>query len=180
MVELVAKRYGQALFELAIESGQLEERELEINIVLEALKEEPDLSLILSHPNISKEAKIEAVESIFSHNVSHDIIGFLALAIKKGREDNIIDILNYVVAKLRANGGYVKASVTSAVELTENDKQLIIKKLEAQTGNKISLDTRVDASLIGGLMIRINDRVMDNTIKSLLHKMSTDILVAKS
>lgn len=179
MVELVAKRYGQALFELAIESGQLEEREKEIRTVLDAYSHEPDLSLILSHPNISKDAKIEAMESIFSQNVSKDLLGFIALAIQKGREENIVDILKYVVAKLRASNGYVKAYVTSAVELTDTDKAMLITKLEAQTGNKISLETTLDASLIGGLRIRINDRVIDSSIKSILHKMSNDILVAK-
>jgi F-type H+-transporting ATPase subunit delta len=179
MVELVAKRYGQALFELAIESGQLIEREQEIKTVLDALNHEPDLCLILSHPNISKDAKIEAIESIFSQNISKDLLGFLALAIKKGREDNIKDILNYVVAKLRANSGYVKVSVTSAVELTANDKAKLISKLEAMTGNKITLESTIDKALIGGLKIRINDRVIDSSIRTTLHKMSNDILIAK-
>lgn len=179
MVELVAKRYGQALFELAIESGQRKEREEEITYVLNAIINEPDFSLILSHPNISKEAKIEAIESIFSENVSRDLIGFLALAIQKGREDSIIDILEYVLSLLRAEGGFVTAYVTSAVELTQEDQMRIKEKLEKQTGNKITLNVSVDRSLIGGLRIRINDRVVDHTIKTLLHRMSNDILEAK-
>lgn len=179
MVELVAKRYGQALFELAVESGQLKEREEEIKYVLKVMNDEPDLSLILSHPNISKDAKIEAIESIFSENVSRDLLGFLALAIQKGREENITDILLYVLSKLRTEGGYLTAFVTSAVELSDEDLKILKEKLEKQTGSKISISASVDKSLIGGMHIRINDRVIDNSIKSRLHRMSNDILDAK-
>lgn len=179
MVELIARRYGQALFDLAQEASQLAEREQEIRNVLAALEEDNELMIILNHPKISKGERIELVKSIFASNTSDDLVGFFVLAVEKGRQESIIDILRYALSKMEEHNGFLTAYVKSAVALTDDDKKTIISKLEAQTKQKITLETSVDKTLIGGLQIRINDRIVDNTVKETLHRMARDVYDAK-
>lgn len=179
MAELVAKRYGQALFELAIESDRAEEIEKEIRFALNSLKDEKEFFEVLNHPKLSEADKIALVEKIFSEHVGPEVMGFMVLAIKKGRQEHIVDMLDYTLAPFDERSGYIKAIVTSAVALDEATKGDIIKRLEKQTGKKITLISKVDKSVLGGLHIRIKDRIVDNTIKESLHRMSRDIYEAK-
>jgi len=179
MVELIAKRYGQALFELAIESNDLENREQEIKLMIDAFTEEKDFRIIINHPKLQKKEKINVLIKVFEGKVSDDLIGFLVLAVEKSRQDSIVDILKYTLAKIDEHNGFVTAYVTSAVILSQLDEELIINKLESQTSKKITLITSVDKSLIGGISIRINDRIVDNTIKALISRMARDVYEAK-
>ena len=179
MVELIAKRYGQALYELAIESEDLIGRQQEIKLMVDAFTEEEDFRTIINHPKLQKAEKIKVLLEVFEGKVSDDLIGFLVLAVQKGRQDSIVDILKYTLAKIEEYNGFVTAYVTSAVALSEKDEELIMNKLESQTGKKITLITSVDKSLIGGLFIRINDRIVDNTIKSSIARMAREVYDAK-
>jgi len=179
MAELVARRYGHALLELAIESGDLVNREQEIKHMLKAFTENREFFVLLTHPKLAKAEKIELMLELFEGKVSEDLIGFLALAIQKGRHESIIDILKYTLAKIEIHNGYLTAYITSAIPLSKEDEKLITNKLENQTGKKITLITTVDKAVIGGLFIRVNDRVVDNTVKSILHRMARDIFEAK-
>ena len=179
MVELIAKRYGQALFELATESKDLASREQEIKLMIDAFTGEEDFITIINHPKLQKVEKINVLLEVFEGNVSDDLIGFLVLAVEKSRQDSIVDILKYTLAKIDEHNGFVTAYVTSAVPLAKEDEELIINKLESQTGKKITLVTSVDKSLIGGLFIRINDRIVDNTIKESISRMAKDVYEAK-
>lgn len=179
MVELIAKRYGQALFELSNESGDLSKRGQEIELMVNAFNEDKDFLVILNHPKLSKKEKIQLIQEIFNGKVDDNLIGFLVLAIQKNRQESIVDILKYTLAKIEDFNGYVTAYVTSAIPLSDKETKLIKDKLEAQTGKKITLENHVDKSIIGGLFIRIKDRVVDNTIKTSLHRMGRDVYDAK-
>jgi F-type H+-transporting ATPase subunit delta len=179
MAELVARRYGQALFELAIESERAEEIEKEIRYVLDSLKHEKEFFEVLNHPKLSEDDKVALIENIFSSHVGREVMGFLVLTIRKGRHEHILDMLEYTLAPFDERSGYIKAVVTSAVALDQVTKDSIMKRLEKQTGKKITLISKVDKSVLGGLHIRIKDRIVDNTIKESLHRMSRDIYEAK-
>ncbi len=179
MAGLVEKRYGQALFELVLESEHPDEREEEIRIVSASLEEDDALIDVLRHPKLNVDDKIKMVESIFTDKVSQDLIGFLVLAIQKKRQENIVDILNYTLQKLDEEKGYVNAYVTSAKPLSEEDGARLKEKLESTTKKKITLITEVDESLIGGLTVRIHDRIVDHSIKSSLQRMARTLYDAK-
>lgn len=179
MVELIGKRYGQALFELALESGDLDTREEEIRLMVDTFTSEEEFFNILNHPKLSKKDKLDMLKAIFEGKVCDDFVGFLYLTVDKSRQEHIVDILNYTLARIEEYNGFVTAHVESAVPLADIDKKLIVSKLEAQTGKKITLEAVVDESLIGGLIIRINDRIVDNSIKRNLHRMALDIYETK-
>jgi F-type H+-transporting ATPase subunit delta len=178
MEELVVKRYGQALFEIVKESDDFDTYEEQIRQMHTILKQEPEFIDVLCHPKVSSDEKIQLIERVFGEKVQQDLVGFLVLAVNKSRQNNILDILSYTIDTMDEYKGYVKAYVTSAVELTDQNKQDITKKLEEQTKMKVNLVTQLDHTIIGGIQIRIKDRIVDNSIKTSLHRMSQTVYEA--
>lgn len=176
MAKLVSKTYGEALFDLALEDGTLTTIIDEVNVVKEAIKENPDLFKLLSHPKINKEEKISVIENIFKGRVSDSLVGFLVIIVQKDRYDDLNGIFEYFIAKVREYKNIGVASITSAVELTEEQKKQVEQKLLQTTKySQFELSFTVDKSLIGGLVIRIGDRVVDSSIKTKLQMLAKDL-----
>lgn len=176
MAKLVSKTYGEALFNLALEDGTLTTIIEEVNIVKEAIAENPDLLKLLSHPKINKEEKISVIENIFKGRVSDSLVGFLVIIVQKDRYDDLDGIFEYFIAKVREYKNIGVASVTSAVELTEEQKKQVEQKLLQTTKySQFELSFYVDKNLIGGLVIRIGDRVVDSSIKTKLQMLAKDL-----
>lgn len=169
MAKLVSKTYGEALFELAMEMNVLDTVLLEVKAVMDAFAENVELMKLLNHPKISKEEKISIVENVFKGNVSDTIVGFLIIIVNKGRYNDINSILEYFLNKVKEHKSIGIASVTSAIVLSEVRKKQIEEKLLSLTNyNSIEVKYSEDPSLIGGLVIRIGDRVVDSSIKTKL------------
>lgn len=176
MAKLVSKTYGEALFDLALEDGTLTTIIEEVNIVKEAIAKNPDLLKLLSHPKINKEEKISVIENIFKGRVSDSLVGFLVIIVQKDRYDDLDGIFEYFIAKVREYKNASVASVTSAVELTEEQKKQVEQRLLQTTKySQFELSFYVDKSLIGGLVIRIGDRVVDSSIKTKLQMLAKDL-----
>ena len=177
MAKLVSKTYGDALFELALEQNAVDELSKEVQVVSEALRENEELMKLLEHPKIVKEEKLQIVENIFKGRVSDDLTGFLQLIVNKDRYGEIYAILDVFMDRVREYKHIGVASVTTAVELREEQKQAVIDKLLATTDyESFEMKYAVDAALIGGMVIRIGDRVVDSSIKHKLELMSRDLM----
>ena len=169
MAKLISKTYGEALFELAVEENKIDAFLKEVKAVLEALETNTDLYKLLNHPKISKEEKIEVVENIFKGWVSNEVTGFLTLIISKERYKELNAILKYFINRVKEEKGIGTAYVTTAVPLSEIQKKQVEEKLLETTSYKeMEMFFSVDESLIGGMVIRIKDRVVDSSIKTKL------------
>jgi F-type H+-transporting ATPase subunit delta len=177
MAKLVKATYGDALFELAVEENKTELLCEEAQAVLQAFRENEELAGFLNHPKIETAKKQETIENIFGRFVSKDMTGFLTLIVNKGRYNDITAILEYFIDKVK---DYMKIGVvyvTSAMELSEQQKAAVEEKLR-QTTDYVSFEMnyKVDESLIGGLIVRIKDRVVDSSIKTKLSELKRDLL----
>lgn len=176
MAKLVSKTYGEALFDLALEDGTLSTIIEEVDVVKEAIDSNPDLLKLLSHPKIGKEEKISVIENIFKGRVSDSLVGFLVIIVQKDRYGDLDGIFEYFNTKVREYKNIGVASVTSAVELTEEQKKQVEQKLLQTTKySQFELSFYVDKSIIGGLVIRIGDRVVDSSIKTKLQLLAKDL-----
>lgn len=178
MAKLVSKTYGEALFDLAQEENRLDDVNKEVQAVFDALNENSDFMRLLNHPKVTVEEKIKVVESVFKGRVSDTMTGFLVLVVEKGRNGQLPEILNYFSDKVREFKNIGVANVTSAVELDEKQKAAVEKKLLEVT-KYVSFETKyeVDKSLIGGMVIRIGDRVVDSSIRTRIDNMAKTLLV---
>ena len=177
MAKLVSKTYGDALFELAVEENTTDCLMEEISMVQAVLKENEDFEKILVHPEIPKQQKLQVIEDVFKGRISDALTGFLRIVVTKGRYKDLPDIFAYFIARVKEYKKIGVAEVTSAVSLSEEQKQKIEKKLLGTTHyESMEINHKVDAKLIGGLLIRIGDRVVDSTIRSRLNHLTAELM----
>ncbi len=167
MAKLVSKTYGEALFELSIEEKNLDLVTEEVKLVIEVLSQNDDLLRLLNHPKISKEEKLTVIENIFKGRMSDTLVGFLVIIVDKGRYNELHSIFEYFLACVREHKSIGVAYVTSAMELSDTQKNAITNKLLATTKYvQFEMNYIVDSSIIGGLVIQIGDRVVDSSIQT--------------
>ena len=176
MAKVVSATYGQALFELAVSGNSLESTTAEVEVVKSSLLENNDLVKLLSHPKISTEEKIQVIENIFKNKISDTILGLIVTMVQKGRSSEIVDTLAYFLKEADEFMLIGTAHVTSAVELSSVQKDSIERKLiETTKYKKFKMNYVVDKGIIGGLFIKIGDRVVDSSVKTKLDKMSNEL-----
>lgn len=177
MAKLVSKTYGDALFELAVEENRTDSLMEEILMLQTVLKENKDFEKILEHPEISKQNKLQVIEDVFKGRISDALTGFLRIVVTKGRYKDLPDIFAYFIARVKEYRKIGVAQVTSAISLSDVQKQKIEKKLLDSTQYEtMEIEYKVDESLIGGLLIRIGDRVVDSTIKHRLTSLTANLM----
>lgn len=177
MAKLVSRTYGEALFDLAVEQEQLDAIEEEVRLLLAAFEENRDLKRLLNHPKLTREEKVKVVEEIFKGRLSETVVGFLVLVVEKGRNEQLEPILNDFLERVREYRNIGVASVTSAVSLSEEQKKAVEKRL-LETTKYVAFEMHytVDEALIGGLVIRIGDRVVDSSIRTRLDHMAKTLM----
>lgn len=177
MAKLVSKTYGDALFELAVEDNRTDSMLQEIEMVQSVLKENGDFEKILIHPEIPMQKKLQVIETVFKGHISDALTGFLRIVVTKGRYKDLPDIFAYFIARVKEYRKIGVAEVISAVPLSESQKDRIERKLLDTTRYEtMEIDYKVDESKIGGLMIRIGDRVVDSTIQSNLTRLTAGLM----
>jgi F-type H+-transporting ATPase subunit delta len=171
MAKLVSKVYGDALFEESIEKQSVDTLFSEVKALLAIWRENPELAELLDNPKIVKEEKIGIMTNIFGR-VSDDLMGFLAVIVDKGRQKDIPAICTYFIDTVKEYKKIGVARVASAVELKSEQKAMIEQRLLDTTQYvEFEMVYSVDPSLIGGLVIRIGDRVVDSSIKTQINEL---------
>ncbi|MDE6202499.1 MAG: ATP synthase F1 subunit delta [Lachnospiraceae bacterium] len=177
MAKLIGATYGEALFELAVEEGREDDFLGEVITLKTLLDENPDFGKLMNHPKILKEEKLEVLEKVFEGRISRQLLGFLHLIVSKDRYGDIDAILDYFVGEVKQLKGVGVAYVTTAVALSEAKKKEIEDKLLSTTSfKKMEMHYQVEEDLIGGMVIRIGDRVVDSSVRSKLFKMQRELL----
>ena len=176
MARLVAKTYGDALFELAVESGQVDEMLDEARSIQQILHEDNELSKLMNHPKIVKEEKIEILEQIFKGRVQAEITGLMRMLVSKGHYGEMESVFAYFIDQVKEYKNIGTAYVTAPMPLSDSQKEQIKKKLlETTKYVEFELHYDVDESLIGGMVIRIGDRVVDSSVKSRLMTLTREL-----
>lgn len=177
MAKLISKTYGEAIFELAVAENRVEALTEEIQGVLKVLEENPEFSDIMKHPKIIKEEKLQVIETVFKGRVSDELTGFMRIIVEKGRYSQIREILQYFLDEGKKLRGIGVAYVKSALPLREEQKkQVEAKLLETTTFREMEMHYQVDENLIGGMVIRIGDRVADGSIQTKLERLEQQLL----
>ncbi len=176
MAKLVSKTYGDALFELALEENKIDSLQEEVETVLVALAENQDLGKLMNHPKISKEEKVALMEDIFKGRVAAELCGLMHMLTEKGRFAEIDDVLCYFLDRVKEHKNIGTAYVSTAVALTDAQKKAVEKRLlETTKYVEFEMHYSVDADLIGGMVIRIGDRVVDSSIKTKLYDLTREL-----
>ena len=177
MAKLISKTYGDALFELAVEEDKVDALLEEIGQLQQVLSENGEFGRLMNHPKIIKEEKIQVAKNVFGGRLSDELLGFLIIIISKDRYRDIDAILDYFVAEVKQYKGIGVATVTTAVPLREEQCRKIERRLlDTTSDTKMEMNYLLDKSLIGGMVIRIGDRVVDSSISTKLNELQKELL----
>lgn len=172
----IANRYATALADLAEEKKSFDTIASDIELVYNTLKASRDLRTMLDSPVIKHEIKLSVLKEIFTSRISKDSLNFLEFIIDKQRENLLFQIMQRFLRMRDERMGIVNAEVTSSVELPDDQKIKLEQKLEKFTGKKVKISFSLDKELIGGFTVRINDTIIDASLKHQLEILKEQFL----
>ena len=176
MAKLVSKVYGDALFSLALEENKLDEVWEEVKLLSSALQESKEFTNMMTHPDMTQEKGLALLEEAFGGKLSDVMMGFFQVLVKKGRFSEILSVLDYFQKEAKEYKKIGVVYVTTPTGLTEEQKSSIVERLTQISGyQSLEMNYVVDPGLLGGIRIRIGDRVVDNSIQTKLEEMTRSL-----
>ena len=165
-----SKEYASALFDLAVDSHTEDETRQALHQVRDALCGMPDALATLASPAISKKERLAVIEEVWGGSLPEHVMGFLQVLCGHGRIRELSGCVEAFDDLLDTARKLSTATIVSAVELTDEEKAKLQQQLEKRLGRTIRLDCSVDASLLGGMIVTVDGKVMDGSLKHKLHE----------
>lgn len=165
MAKLISKRYAVALFELAKETDKIDLFNSQVELIYNSIKDDKEFLTVLNHPRISGGEKFNLFQNIYKNNISEEILGLISIVVNKNRETEILEILETFLELVRDYKGITTAYIFSAIALNDEQLTKIKENLSKNLNKEIIIEASVKPELIGGLLINVDGKVIDNSIK---------------
>ena len=173
-MEEIAEVYARSLFEVAKEHDVLDRVHDELGQFAEALSDDRTLQVFLFSPYFSSEEKRDGVKKIVS-DADERFENFLELLAERHRMPALFRIKREFDALWADEHKLLPVTVTSAVELDKGFAEDIAKRIQEQTGRTVELSSNVDPEVLGGLMVRVGNRVLDDTVRNKLERLRKQV-----
>lgn len=172
----VAAPYAQALLSLAKSKDSVDELSSIASEILALLKESDDLSTFLENPIANSDAKKGVLKKVLGDDANQQMKNFLMLLVDRGRIYLVEPILQQFQALVRELKQTVLAQVTSAIELTDEQKETVRQKVQSMTSAKsVEIETTLDPDILGGVIIQIGSQVLDASIRGQLRRIGLQL-----
>jgi F-type H+-transporting ATPase subunit delta len=173
--DTAARRYAEAAFEVATRDGTFERWRADLDLAATLAGDQRSLH-VLANPAIPTERRAAALDALLGDRVSAQAANLVRLLLRRGR----IEDLPRVAAEYRRlddeRQGITHATATSALELTQDEIRELTARLEQSTGGRIALDIEIDPSLLGGLVVRVGDRLIDGSVRGRLERLRNQLI----
>ena len=174
-----AGRYSLALYELAEEANVLEEVEKHSSSIIKLISSSDDFNSLIKDPTNQKEDQLNIISKISeNYKLNNLLTKFLIFLISKRRLFYVEKILKDFIETCSKKRGEIKAELTAAKELTENDLKKIKEDLIKSFSSKIKINYKYDPSLIGGLIVQVGSTMVDTSIKNKLQQIENRMIEA--
>ena len=170
----VASRYAKSLIDLAEEQHALEAVRTDMELFLSTLRENPTLKAVLRNPIVGPDKKSAILTELFAPRLHPMIMTFFGIVVRKGRSEVLLETAKEFINAYNIRKNIVKATVTSAAPLSEENKKQIEEVVKQATHGEILLTAKVDPSLIGGFVLKVGDRQFDTSISTQLNKLKKE------
>lgn len=164
----IADVYAAALYRLAADAGQADDVRAEIEELVRIAAADPQLGAFLSSSAIDDDDRERSLEKMFRGRLSDTVLNTLQVLNRRGRLGLLSAVLRAYVLRLEADRGQVEVTVTSAVALDAGQKAQTEQVAAALSGKKPIVDYIVDPDILGGLVLQIGDRRLDNSLRQQL------------
>lgn len=175
MAELISTTYSSALFDVCVEENKVDEFMNEMLFINDSIKNNKEFFEILKTPRININEKKKIIDDVFSDKVNKEIVNFIKILIDKRRIGYITDIADEFERMACEYKGIVKAKAYSSICLNDDQIKKLERKLSEQSGKTVEIENIVDKSLLGGVMIKFNDIVIDGTLKGKLEDLQNNL-----
>jgi F-type H+-transporting ATPase subunit delta len=161
----LASRYAKSLLDLAIERGQLEQANADMQIMQRICKGNPDFVSLLRSPIVKADAKRKIIEAVTKEEITTLTTAFNALLVSKGRESLLPEIITAFISQYKEHKNIHIVKLITAVPVSEGVKTAIVNQVKKAGGlQNVELDEKVDESLIGGFVLQVGDQLVDASI----------------
>lgn len=176
MAELVSRRYAVALFELCKEENNLDSIHEEFSAINQVISKERDLSDFMLSPQFRHEEKKTMLKQMFEGKISDTLLNFFCLVADKSRFDVMDGIYDYFHTLYFEERGIVSAVAYSVVPMKSELLEQLKINLEKQFNKKIVIENQINTELIGGVRLRIGDKVIDGSVKRRMELLKDNLL----
>jgi F-type H+-transporting ATPase subunit delta len=174
LMRSTARRYAEAAFEIAERDGSVDTWMAAFAVAAERLAS-PEILRLLANPSIPAASRIGVLDRLLGEDVVGAPRNLLALMLQRGRFELWPAVHREFRRLHHAREGIVEATATSAVGLTADEIDALRRRLEDTTGQRIELHTAVDPELLGGLSVRIGDRLIDGSVRGRLERLRSEL-----
>lgn len=175
----VAARYAKSLMLMAKEKSAVDKVYADMQMIRNLLDESKELALLLKSPIIKDEKKAEILKSIFEGKVESVSSDFIQLVVAQNRADVLGEMTEAYISLFKSEKGIATVHVTTAETLKDAMKSKLIQKIKADNQlNQVEILEHIDPSIIGGMVLRMGDMQLDESIKSQINKIEREFLKA--
>lgn len=179
MYEYLDRRYALALYEVAEEKGKVQEYLQDLREICDLIDNNKDFYEVVKHPQISTRQKKRTFINIFKGNIDEELLSFLLILIEKDRilflREKLKEMEKIDLERRDTYRGVVKTTEP----LSEDQYNKLLAKLEKKYNKHIILEQVIDPKILGGIYVRVNNEVMDGTVKLRLEELKNLMLSAE-
>ena len=172
----IIKKYAQALYKVAVKENDINQISTRLHSIRNILKSVPALSQLLSTRRVQVKDKMIILKNILGDKISDIEMDLMVLLIENGHIMLFGEVIKRFDYLLDKNSEVIKVQITSSVKLSDDEVHQISTKIENKFQKKVDVNTETDASIIGGIKLRVGNTLIDGSVYNRLQKMR-DILI---
>jgi len=172
----VASRYAEALFGLAREREATDAVRQELHELAEVIGATPPLADLLQRPDLDAERKLTAVNAAVGDAFSEVVLSLLATLVRHRRGGYVAEVAAAFDEMADAAAGVVRAEATTAIPLTDEQRERLTAALARSTGKRVLLEERTDPEVLAGVRVRVGDRLVDGSAAGRLQRLRQELL----
>ncbi len=173
--ELAARRYAEAAFEVALRDDTVDAWRSELDAAA-AIVADDTVGRMLANPAVPLETRSAMAEEIFGKALGRPALNLIGLMLRRGRIHELPRLAGEFRRLDNIRQGITLATATSAAPLTPDEINALTKRMEQFTGGRVELDVKVDPSLLGGLVVRVGDRLIDGSVRGRLERLRNQLV----
>lgn len=175
MIDIIANRYAEALFQLSEEENITQKIYDELSEVVDVVKNNKDLENVLKSPLVSKGEKIDLIEKLFSNKINKHLKNFLKILVEKGRITSLKPIKLTFKQLLNDKNNIIEGTAITAIPMTKNKIKELEEKLSKKYNKNVTLENQVDENILGGVLIRLGNTQIDGSVKTRLNNIKDQL-----